>query len=361
MLAIALNHVDLLLEPLGFSQQNIPTLTALGYSSTASLFFALSGYMIGLIYLRRPGVARALGRRLTLIYLVNGAAFLAGLAVVLWFPPQSQDSFGYAPIIESPVLGLGLFLAMLRQPALLDVLHMYVILMLATPLVAFVMTKGPLLAVLVCACIYTVSLVVPEFSLPAAVLKDGDWNLQGQWNMDVLSWQLLFFGAMWAGTVRLHEKLFDWVEKSASLRRSIIALFALVAVVKAGDTFGYWGAPPLVDKRTLAPMRLMHAGLTLALLCSLIVMLAPYLQHPLARLAAVVGRQTLYCFGASIPATYLAASLWSAGGGTYIGYLLSCLFVLAVVVGVAFWADTWRSRRRKDLPEGPLRALDGSR
>lgn len=318
--------------------------------------------MIGLIYLRRPGAARALGRRLTLIYLVNGAAFLAGLAVVLWYPPQSQDAFGYAPIIENPVLGLALFLAMLQQPALLDVLHMYVILMLATPLVAFTMTRRPLLALLVCAYIYVVSLVVPEFSLPAAVLdKDGDWNLQGQWNMDVLSWQLLFFGAMWAGTVRLHEKLFDWVEKSASLRRAIITLFVLVAVVKAGETFGYWGAPPLVDKRTLAPVKLMHAGLTLGLLCSLIVMLAPHLQHPIARLAAVVGRQTLYCFAASIPATYLAASLWSAGEGTYIGYLLSCLFVLGVVVAVAFWADTWRSRKRKDLPERLLRAPDGSR
>jgi hypothetical protein len=40
MLAIALNHVSLLLEPLGFTQQNVPTLTALGYSSAAELFFA---------------------------------------------------------------------------------------------------------------------------------------------------------------------------------------------------------------------------------------------------------------------------------------------------------------------------------
>lgn len=74
-------------------------------------------------------------------------------------------------------------------------------------------------------------------------------------------------------------------------------------------------------------------------------MLGRYSNHPLARLVALVGRQTLYGFAASIPATYVAASFWVASGGTYLAYLLACVFVLAVVIIVSWLAETTRKPR----------------
>lgn len=347
MLAIALNHVALLLEALGFSQQNVPTLTALGYSSAASLFFALSGYMIGLVYLRRPAVTRAIWKRVRLIYLVNAAAFVAGLLIVSVQPARVQVALGFAVIYDHPVPGLALFLAMLRQPILLDVLHMYVILMLATPAVAVLLTRRPAIALLISAGIYTGALLLPDFAYPAAILDPGGkWHLQGVWNMELLSWQLLFFAAMYAGTLKLHVELFAWLEASATARWSIIAVYAALAMMKLGEFVGLWGPPPLADKRNLEPLRLLHGGLTLMMLASFSVMLQRFHEHHLFQLVALVGRQTLYGFAVSIPATYLVASLWFTRG-SYVAYLLACLFVLAVVVLTACLMEI-----RRDRPPG---------
>jgi hypothetical protein len=345
MLAIALNHVSMLLEPLGFTQQNVPTLTAFGYSSAASLFFALSGYMIGLVYLRRPFMTNAIWKRVRLIYLVNAAAFAAGLLIVANQPARVQESLGHFAIFESGVAGLFLFLAMLRQPALLDVLHMYVILMLATPLVAILLTRQPLIALLISAGIYLGALLLPAFAFPAAVLdSSGAWHLRGVWNMEILSWQLLFFAAMYAGTLKLHVRLFAWLEENATVRWTIILLYGLLAAFKLGDLLDFWGTPPLVDKRNLEPLRILHAGLTILLLATISVKLGLYLSHPVAKLVELVGRQTLYGFAASIPATYLVASLWFVRGG-YVAYLLACVFVLATVILVACLMEARNDRR----------------
>ena len=346
MLAIALNHVTVLVEPLGFTQQNIPTLTAFGYSSAATLFFALSGYMVGLVYLRRPGASGAIWNRVRLIYLVNAAAFFAGLLIVSMQPAQVQEALGYSVVYESPGLGIMLFLAMLRQPALLDVLHMYVILMLVTPAFAFLLTKQPSVALMISAGTYTGVLLLPGFSYPGAVIgPGGEWGLGARWNMEVLSWQLLFFSAMYAGTLKLHDRIFTWLEASGAGRGAVIALFAAIAAVKVGEHLGYWGTPPLTDKRNLEPLRLLHAGLKIMLLSSVVVMLGRYLDHPLARLVGLVGRQTLYGFAASLPATYVAASFWVASGGTYLAYLVACVFVLAVVIIVSWPTETIKRSR----------------
>ncbi len=346
MLAIAINHVGIVLEPLGFSQQNVPTLTSLGYSSSASLFFALSGYMVGLVYLRRPGAARAIWKRAGLIYAVNAAAFLAGLLIALWQPLSVHNAIEYDAIMQAPLKGAMLFSTMLQQPALLDVLHMYVVLMLLTPLVALLMTRRPALALLLSAGIYTATQFFPSFAPPSAVLAgDGTWTLAGQWNMNLLSWQMLFFGSMYAGKFVFLERVFAWLEAFAYRRWTIIALFALVALIHTGEKFGYWSTPPLVEKRTLAPLRLLHFALTILLLSSMIVWLKPYLAHPIARVVALVGRQTLYGFAASIPATYLGVSYWEASGRTYLAYLIACLSVVAVVIFVARWIEVARSRK----------------
>jgi hypothetical protein len=352
MLAIALNHISLLLEPLGFTQQNVPTLTSFGYSSSAAIFFALSGYMLGLITLRRPAASRAIWKRIKLIYVVNAAAFLGGMLIVAVQPTRLQESLNYSVIYESPGLGLALFFAMLRQPALLDVLHMYVILMVATPAMAILLTRRPLVALLVSAGIYTGALLFPSFDFPAAALgPGGQWHLRSNWNMEMLSWQLLFFASMVGGTLKLHQRIFAWLEAHPAWRLAIIGLFLLVAFVRAGEQLELWGSPPLVDKHNLEPLRLLHAGLTLLMLSSLLVLLGPYLNHPLAHLVALVGRQTLYAFAATIPASYVAAGVWAASGGGYAGYLLACAFVLTVLIAVSLVMEA-RSARR----QGPLSA-----
>jgi hypothetical protein len=116
--------------------------------------------------------------------------------------------------------------------------------------------------------------------------------------------------------------------------------------VKVGERLEAWGTPLFTDKGNLEPLRLLHAVLTIMLLGSLIVIFGRYLDHPLARLVALVGRQTLYGFAVSIPATYVAASFWFASGGSYVAYLVACAFVLAVVIAVARLMEARSERAR---------------
>jgi hypothetical protein len=94
--------------------------------------------------------------------------------------------------------------------------------------------------------------------------------------------------------------------------------------------------------------------LTLMLLGSLAVMFGKHLSHPLAQLLALVGRQTLYGFAASIPATYLAVGFWVANGRSYAAYLGACAFVIAVVIAVA-WTVERRSRHLQVLQSTGIR------
>jgi len=346
MLAIAVNHVVLSVERLGSAQVRIPTLGVFGYSSAAELFFGLSGYLVGLVYLRRSGATKGLWRRAWLIYRVNAVAFGVCLLIVACLPSLVDTALEFDVIQAHPWIGILLFLTMLQQPFLLDVLQIYVVLMLVAPLVALGFKRSPRTTLLISGAVYLATQVFPWFALPQAILSsNGSWTFSTTWAMHPLSWQFLFYGSMFAGTLGAHEKLFAWLEASSTRRLAVLALYGLVAACRLSARFGYWGYPPLIAKETLAPLRLAHFLLTTLFLCSVLVALKSYIHHPVSRLVALVGRQTLYGFAASIPATYLATGLWFGAGRTYPAYLLSCALVVAVVILASWAADARRSAK----------------
>lgn len=120
--------------------------------------------------------------------------------------------------------------------------------------------------------------------------------------MNLLAWQFLFYGSMYAGTLAWHEKLFALLEGSAGRRVIVYVLFALVAGLNLGQKFGLWSEPPMVNKTTMAPVRLAHFVLTIFFLSSQLITFEAYLDRPISRLAALIGRETLFGFAASIPA-----------------------------------------------------------
>jgi len=351
MLAIAVNHVTFGVERLGFSQQNVPTLSSFGYSTAASLFFGLSGYLVGLVYLRRPGWAGALWKRAWLIYRVNAVAFAVALLLAAVLPSLVSNALEQDVILAHPVRGTLLFLTMLQQPNNLDVLQMYVILMLAAPLVALGIQRRPTTTLLISGGVYVATQFFTWLALPQAILtSNGEWTLAGSWGMNLLSWQFLFYGAMYAGTLAAHQKLFAWLEASSSRRVAVYAVYAVFAASKLVEKLGLWGYPALADKGTLAPLRLAHFVLTILFLSSLLVTFRAQLDRTLSRLLALVGRQTLYGFAASIPATSIAVGFWFAAERTYAAYLLSCALVVGVVIIASWAAESLRSPKRIHTP-----------
>jgi len=346
MLAIALNHISFSIERLGFTQQNVPTLSVFGYSTAASLFFGLSGYLVGLVYLRRPAFTRALWSRAWLIYRVNVVAFAVGLLIAAMLPSLVSNALEYDVIFAHPLTGTFLFLTLLQQPAYLDVLQVYVVLMLIAPLVALGLKRDPTATLLLLGAAYLATQFLPSLATPQAILtQDGQWTLDGTCSFNLLSWQFLFYGAMYAGTRAWHEKLFAWLEASTSRRLAVFAIYGAIAAIKLSARFGYWGDPPLIEKEILAPLRLAHSALTIFFLSSVLISVRAYLDHPVSRLVALVGRQTLYGFAASIPATYLTVGLWFAADRTYPAYLFSCALVVTVVILTSWAADVWRAAK----------------
>jgi len=228
MLAIAVNHVSFSVERLGFKEQNVPTLNSLSYPTAAEIFIGLSGYLVGLVYLRRPGWTMALWKRASLIYRVNVVAFALALLLAAGLPPLVSNALEYDVILAHPVQGTLLFLTMLQQPAYLDVLQLYVILLLAAPLVALGLHWRPTATLFISGGLYLATQIFNQLAIPQATFtSSGDWTLAGTWGMNLLSWQFLFYGAMYAGTMTGHQRLFAWLEGSSG-RKMVISGFSPV-------------------------------------------------------------------------------------------------------------------------------------
>src|SRR3954471_15564328 len=68
---ITLNHFTWLASDLGLEARAFPTLTQFGFSSSAEIFFLLSGYLVGQVYTgiyRKYGLARMVGKCLDRAY-----------------------------------------------------------------------------------------------------------------------------------------------------------------------------------------------------------------------------------------------------------------------------------------------------
>lgn len=336
MLTIAVNHVTLLIGWVGYKGRRIPSLSDLGQSSAAELFVALSGYMIGLVYLRRSDLTARLTQRMGYLYRMNLAAFLVSAVVVALADDRLAEATGLLRLEDDGAhVRLIKFLLLLDLPALLDILPMYILLMAGVPLAARLWRRSTGGFACICLGLYFV-VQVGEMLAP-----DGSFRGFVRWSMNPLAWQLLFYGMMAVGAKDLHARLFDWLEASAARAVFFIALF-----IGAAFLYSVWGTEalpwPTMDGRTnLGPTRVVHCVLTLLALCSVITLARPRLTGRAALLVARVGRETLVCYVWSIPLTYAAAALWLFLGATNWLYLGLALCVLVLVVGVA-----WRGRLR---------------
>ena len=114
----------------------------LGFVSAAEGFVLLSGFMAGMVYAKRglrqglPSMCEALWRRALVIYFCQAALLFFLFTVIAWLghrvhQPDVQNLMGFYE--EQPRTAVLSALALIYQPALLDILPMYVLFMLASP------------------------------------------------------------------------------------------------------------------------------------------------------------------------------------------------------------------------------------
>jgi hypothetical protein len=165
-----------------------------GFSDSAEAFVFLSGFSVGLAYYRRAVEAdwrgvmqRCFGRALR-IYEVHVGITLAALVVfaaayAICAAPSLIEADGRAFVFHSPLQG-GLGVALLTQQlGYFNILPMYIMLMLWSPVILAMARKSVLLTLGVSFTIYAAARL--GLALP-------NWPEPGTWFFNPFAWQLIF-------------------------------------------------------------------------------------------------------------------------------------------------------------------------
>ncbi|MEJ0017603.1 MAG: OpgC domain-containing protein [Acetobacteraceae bacterium] len=277
---------------------------AWGVSDSSEQFIFLSGLTLGSLFdykLTRYGWRNATrdmlmrAARLYRTHLVVLCGF-ALVALTLRQTPALSDQISmlrWSYWFVHPVQASAGALALLYQPTFMDILPLFILCMLALPVFGILLARVGHWALLLPLTIYA---AVALFGLRPPWLG----NSQGGFN--VLAWQILFMLGAWVGrairrgTWRIpHQRCF------AALALLIVVGAAVLRLDQHGflpwhlyEQFDAW-----IDKRDLAPLRIMHA-LSLALLVASIVPRdAVWMRARVFGVLATIGRNSLrvFCLG----------------------------------------------------------------
>jgi hypothetical protein len=354
----------------------------LGFVSAAEGFVFLSAYMAGLVYAargRRDGdtaMRQAFWERAVALYACQiallGFAFtvIAGLAVAKRQPAVTDLLAFY---LEQPLTALLSAALLLYNPALLDILPIYIVFMVVSPLVILHGRRGAwgwMLGLSLALWVGAQFGLGPALYRAAAQLVALPVRYHDMGAFEILAWQFVWMLGLWMGATH-HE---PGQAPSPRAPRWMLALAlsgALVCFVWR-HVVGQVPLPdvPVVnlmfDKWTLGPLRLLNF---LALLL-LVVHFGPRLRQALPRLRALelLGRAALPVFCAHLVISLVALALLGEATGRRSWWVDTAVLVgglagLWVVAWVSRGLDRLRQRspRAKDRRNAAVRASDAPR
>lgn len=246
------------------------TLHSIAFSDAAEVFIFISGYTAALVYgrsLRQNGALFASAqvyRRVWQLYVAHIFLFMIFVAEVSYTVlavnnPMYAEELRVADFLHEPHVAIIHAMLLQFQPAFLDILPLYIVLLAAFPLVLLALERGPLWALL------------PSATLYVLVLRHG-WSLHtyppsNVWFFNPLAWQFLFVVGASAGHARVSG---NWpFPHGKLLSKAAVALAFLLAIINLSwlvhwlwDPFPALLAKPLlrytIDKTNLAPLRMVN-------------------------------------------------------------------------------------------------------
>ena len=178
------------------------TLRNYGFSDAAEFFVFISGYLAGHIYgpIIASGNLLAATKRLVLrawhMYVAHILLFLVFTAQIArtarrFDNPMYENELNVFTFLQHPDVLIGQALTLRYKPVNLDVLPLYIVLILASPLILWCLTRRPNLTLLGSVVLY-------------ALARWFDWNLASYppgttWYFNPFAWQLMFVFAAWCG------------------------------------------------------------------------------------------------------------------------------------------------------------------
>lgn len=338
------------------------TVRNFGFSDAAEIFVFLAGYAAVLAYGRiakRDGMLVAavrILRRVWVLYVVHifVLTLMMGIVFVANNHVETRDmirEMGLEYFVRLPQQALADGLLLRYKPNLTDPLPLYILLLLALPLILPLLLRKIEYAVGLSIALY---LMVPLFG----------WNLSavegGLWYFNPVAWQLLF---VLGGACAVRSR-----RPTAKFQRPLLQqpLFMLAAtyVVMAGVITLLWKWPTLhealmpkrltdvlypISKTDLAPVRLLHF-LALAY-CTAKCLPAPlgWLNNWPARHCQRMGRYSLEVFCLGVVLAPLADMANALAGDTWPMQVLSALLGLGLMMLLASWLE-WNKRLGSSAP-----------
>jgi hypothetical protein len=317
------------------------TFQAAQFFDAAEVFIFISGYTAALVYGRTLAAlgplyaAAQILRRAWQLYVAHIFLFVLFIAevsytVAAFNNPMYNDEMRVGEFLNEPHIAIVKALLLQFQPTFLDILPLYIVLLVAFPLVLLGLRRWPLATVAASFCLW-VLVQVEGLSVPA-------YPPGSEWFFNPLAWQFLFVAGAALSLYR------PWVQRA--WRPTLLVLAAAVVgaafVVRLSWTIhSLWDDFPglflaqlwPVDKTDLSPIRLLPFFAAAALTAAVIGPDAAFLRSRWARPLVLCGRQSLeiFCLGILLSALgHFILSEYDSGvfsqlAVNIVGFLTMCL------------------------------------
>lgn len=325
------------------------TLRNYGFCDAAEFFVYISGYSIGFAY--GPALmngefvaaAKRLWTRAAQLYVAHIFLFLFFTAQISraarrFDNPIYKDQFNVAQFLQNPDIMIQEALLLKYKPVNLDVLPLYIVLVVAAPLILWGLMKRPTWTLVGSAALYFAS-------------RHFGWNLPsfptGNWYFNPFAWQFLFVFGIWCG-----------LGNGPKIRPGVIAgwnqVLCWVVVIFALFVALSWEIEPLnalipetlakamypIDKTSLDPLRLIHFLALLGIVVKLLPPDLPALRSARLRPIILCGQRSLpvFCFGVILSFTAHWFLVQVSDGA--LAQLMVSVVGIGLLVGIA-WLATW--------------------
>jgi hypothetical protein len=340
------------------------TLRKLSLADATEAFVLLAGFAAGIAYgrlLEREGWLRAVARvvqRIGTLYVAHIFLFVVFTAQV-GYSAAALDQVAYLdemaldPFSQEPYRALLEALLLRYQPAFLDVLPLYIVI-LALFAAALPLIRHPTAMVAASVALYVTT--------RALNLQPPTWT-GDHWFFNPFAWQILFVAGIWIGradaeTLRRRFPWNRWV--AAALIVAMVANALAINLFWRGAVMGVslpewlfdWYAG--IDKASLHPARLINMLALVWLAAWLVPAGARWLNGRMAGLFVLMGQQGLPVFCAGIFLSFLGRVAIEFSDGWWVQAAVNALGLAALIgIGaVAAWYGGEGKRKPQALPSG---------
>jgi hypothetical protein len=335
------------------------TLQSVMFGDAAEVFILISGYTAGMVYGRAMGrqgfliAAVRVGHRVWQLYVAHVFLFVIFMAMMAYTVEALNSSlyaeeFQAASFLSEPGVAVVKALTLQFQPAYMDILPLYIVLLAALPFALAGLRLWPAVVLFVSFALWLAVQLDSRFALPAYPGPNRVWTF------NPLGWQALFFLGAWLGWRGVRGGM-SWLD-----RRWLLGLAAGFAVVGFMIRFS-WTLhglyPPIpalasgktvwlfLSKEDLGPLRFANVLALALLVARLIPPQARFLAGRIAWPFIVCGRHSLHIFCLGILLSVAGHLVLNESFGHLLMQLAVSAAGIAILVAVAALMDWFAAAR----------------